>query len=116
MAPNPLPSKTELAPLLGRARRSSTVGSASSPLFWHKRTVSNTSYTSVLNFKKPIPISLEDHTELPIDEISPLWAKGVIINDYVIVRGGGARVGSYVVWNCTVETLDVRASFKHQKS
>ncbi len=116
MAPDPLPSKTELAPLLAFRRRSSTTGSTSSPPFWaHQRTVSNTSYTSVLNFRKPIPISLEDHTELHDDETSPLWAKTVIINDYVVVSGGGAGIGSYVVWNCTVETLDVRAIPEHSQ-
>ncbi|KAJ5252579.1 hypothetical protein N7489_002989 [Penicillium chrysogenum] len=51
-------------------------------------------------------ITLEDHTADPNSETSRgLWASSVTIDDHVIVRGM-TGVGSYVVWNCTVQTLD----------
>ena len=53
------------------------------------------------------PITLEDHTEEPSDRSGSLWAKAVTIDDYVIVSTGRTGVGTYVVYNCTVETLDV---------
>ncbi|KAF2875005.1 Phox homologous domain-containing protein, partial [Massariosphaeria phaeospora] len=34
------------------------------------------------------------------------WAKQVTIDDYVVVSGTAPGLGAYVVWNCTVETLD----------
>ena len=86
-----------------RARGKSN-GSATTPLYWqHQRTVS---YASVDNVKPP-PIRLEDHTEEPSEHSGALWAKNVTIVDYVIVSGKSG-VGAYVVWNCKVDTLDVR--------
>lgn len=52
------------------------------------------------------PIALEDHELDHTDESGALWAREVIIDDWVVVGGSGIG-GSYVVWNCTVETLDV---------
>lgn len=89
----------------GRARGKSN-GSASTPLYWqHQRAES---YASVNNVKPP-PIRLEDHTEEPSEHSGALWAKSVTVLDYVIVKGSKTGVGAYVVWNCKVETLDVRA-------
>jgi hypothetical protein len=52
-------------------------------------------------------IRLEDHTADPDSETSRgLWARSVAIEDYVVVQGKSG-VGSYVVWNCTIQTLDV---------
>jgi hypothetical protein len=42
-----------------------------------------------------------------------LWAKGVTIDEYVVV---GQGVGAYVVWNCTVETLDVSLRMKLRRA
>ena len=55
---------------------------------------------------------LEDHTDESSDQCKVLWAKHVTIDDYVVVSGtapglGAYSPGQYVVWNCTVETLDV---------
>lgn len=58
---------------------------------------------------RPPPIQLEDHTDETSEQCKALWAKGVTIDDYVVVSGTAPGVGSYVVWNCTVETLDVSA-------
>ena len=88
----------------GRARGKSN-GSATTPLYWqHQRAES---YASVDNVKPP-PIRLEDHTEEPSEHSGALWAKSVTILDYVVVKGSKSGVGAYVVWNCKVETLDVR--------
>lgn len=54
------------------------------------------------------PITLEDHTGDPTCETNRgLWASGVRIDDHVVVEGKSG-VGAYVVWNCKIDTLDVR--------
>ena len=64
----------------------------------------------------PTPISLEDHTEDGSEQSKGLWAKGVTIDDYVVVSGTAPGLGAYVVFNCTVETLDVSHPEPHVKS
>jgi hypothetical protein len=59
---------------------------------------------------RPTPISLEDHTDDGSEQSKGLWAKSVTIDDYVVVSGTAPGLGAYVVWNCTVETLDVSLS------
>jgi hypothetical protein len=54
---------------------------------------------------RPPPISLEDNTLSREPSLQP-WAKSININDYVIIRGTIGGVGDYVVFNCTVQTLD----------
>lgn len=77
-----------------------------SPPYWqHQRSISHASVDS--DARAP-PISLEDHTEAQDDASGGLWAKDITIEDYVIVRGGSTGVGAYVVWNCRVQTLEVR--------
>jgi hypothetical protein len=85
------------------------------PPYWqrHERHASRMSSYSTDN-GHPTPISLEDHTDEGSDQCRVLWAKGVTIDDYVVVSGTAPGLGAYVVWNCTVETLDVscpRAAF-----
>ena len=53
-----------------------------------------------------LPIALEDHELDHANEAGAIWPKSVTVHDYAIV-GGNAIGGSYVVWPCTVETLDV---------
>lgn len=85
----------------------SPVATPISPPYWqHQRSVSNVSVDSISH---PNPISLEDHTEAHCDTTAALWAKDITIEDYVIVRGGSTGIGAYVVWNCKVQTLDVRS-------
>ncbi|KAK0660894.1 PX domain-containing protein YPT35 [Lasiodiplodia hormozganensis] len=55
---------------------------------------------------RPAPIRLEDHTAEGSDQNRALWAKSVTIDDHVIVSGNVPGMGDYVVWNCTVQTLD----------
>jgi hypothetical protein len=93
-------------PATGRPDRNS-VGVVPPP-YWqrHERHASYLSTYSAEN-GRPTPIGLEDHTDEGTDHFKVLWAKGVTIDDYVVVGGTAPGLGSYVVWNCTVETLDV---------
>ncbi|CEJ57606.1 Putative PX domain protein [Penicillium brasilianum] len=75
------------------------------PPFWqrHERSVSRASLSSLAQSRI---IRLEDHTADPDSETSRgLWARSVAIDDHVVVQGKSG-VGSYVVWNCTIQTLD----------
>ena len=74
------------------------------PPYWSHRRYE--SYSSVKNTKPP-PITLEDHTEESYEESGAVWAKGVTVENYVLVSGTVPTVGNFVVWNCKVETLDV---------
>lgn len=75
-----------------------------SPPFWsHGRTTSNVSYQSIRHLR-PDPILLEDHSEEDHDSGKACWARHVNIDDYVVVSGP-TGIGSYVVWNVTIETL-----------
>lgn len=76
-----------------------------SPPYWqHQR---EQSQSSVESTNRSPAISLEDHTQTRCGTSATLWAKDISIEDYVIVRGGSTGIGAYVVWNCTVQTLDV---------
>lgn len=55
------------------------------------------------------PIALEDHTLDQADESGALWARCVSVDSYHIVGSSGIS-GSYVVWTCTVDTIDVGLS------
>ncbi|KZF26137.1 PX-domain-containing protein [Xylona heveae TC161] len=76
------------------------------PPYWqaHQRTDSSGSVDN--SPAHPPPITLEDHTEHSCEQSSALWAKSVTIQDYAIIRGSRTGVGAYVVWNCSIETLD----------
>lgn len=75
------------------------------PPFWqHQRSVSHLSQTSL---DRPRPITLRDRTGSLSSTNGALWAKSISIEDYVIVRGNLTGIGAYVVWTCTVQTLDV---------
>lgn len=79
------------------------------PPYWQHRRYE--SYTSA-NIVRPPAIILEDHTEdLETNCQTPLWAKEVSFQDYVVVSGNNIpSVGDYVVWTCTIKTLDVGPS------
>lgn len=95
-------------PATQRPERNSIV-----PPYWQRHEHNEHSSSSVScnasadNVSRPAPILLEDHTDEGSDQCKALWAKHVTIDDYVIVSGTGPGIGAYVVWNCTVETLDV---------
>lgn len=73
------------------------------PPYWqnHRRFES---YSSISHLR-PTPISLHDNTEVCPGESSPLWAKTVSIDDYVLISGSIPSVGDYIVWNCHIEML-----------
>lgn len=73
------------------------------PPYWSHRRYE--SYSSVKNTKPP-PITLEDHTEESCEQSDCVWATGVSIDDHVLVSGTVPTVGSFVVWNCKIETVD----------
>ncbi|KAK0516005.1 hypothetical protein JMJ35_002039 [Cladonia borealis] len=73
------------------------------PPYWSHRRYE--SYASIEN-PKPAPITLEDHTEGLGEHTGSCWAKGVSIDDYVIIGGTVPDVGRFVVWNCKIDTLD----------
>lgn len=74
------------------------------PPYWQHRRFE--SYSSVGHLRTT-PIRLEDNTEEYSGESSPLWAKGVSIDDHVLVSGNIPSIGDYVVWNCCIEMIDV---------
>ncbi|KAH0562459.1 hypothetical protein GP486_002851 [Trichoglossum hirsutum] len=82
----------------GGDKRSSIV-----PPYWKDHRTDSDSASENL---PPTLITLEDHTEEPSDKSTALWAKSVAIQDYVVVSGSRTGVGAYVVWNCTVDTLE----------
>lgn len=80
--------------------------SVASPPYWvqsHARTVSSISIESIA----PGAITLQDNTDGRDDKNEACWAKGVRIDDYVVVNGSRTGIGAFVVWNVTVETLSV---------
>ncbi len=74
------------------------------PPYWSHRRYE--SYCSV-GAAKPAPITLEDHTGEQSCESNAAWAKGVAIDDHVLVTGSVPNVGNFIVWNCRIDTLDV---------
>lgn len=77
------------------------------PIHWQHRRYE--SYVSI-GHSKPAPIALEDNTEEVPDAKSPLWAKAVAIDGFVLISGGLRGVGDYTIWNCKIDTLDVSSS------
>jgi hypothetical protein len=80
-----------------------------SPPYWRTHFADESS-ASVERRHLHSQIQLEDHTEEDSEQFGWLWAKAVRIDDYTIVRGGAPAIGAYVVWNCTVDILDVSSS------
>lgn len=77
---------------------------------WWQRHERNASRLSQSSLARSGEITLEDHTADPDSETSRgLWARSVSIDDHCVVQGV-TGVGAYVVWNCTVYTLDVSSS------
>jgi hypothetical protein len=51
-------------------------------------------------------ITLVDNTDEP-SQTKACWARKATIPDYTIVEGSFGKLGSYVVFNCLVETTNV---------
>ena len=112
----PSPSQQEQQQPNGKGEES---GGSISPVYWQPRHNRSESYASQQSIddtrggsgRGKQGITLEDHTEEPSESSGSLWAKGISIEDYVVVRGSSTGIGAYVVWNCRVETLDVGVLF-----
>lgn len=83
------------------------------PIHWQHRRYE--SYVSI-GHSKPAPIALEDNTDGVPDVKSPLWAKAVAIDGFVLVSGSLRGVGDYTIWNCKIDTLDVSSSLDSRPS
>jgi hypothetical protein len=99
----PNPEQDLATPVSPSTAASSPVAS---PPYWvqsHRRTVSNISIESIASGA----IRLQDNTDGRDDKNEACWAKGVHIDDYVVINGNRTGIGAFVVWNVTVETLSV---------
>jgi len=76
------------------------------PPFWNKhgRSASSVSYQSISHLRPPA-ISLEDHSDADHDSGRACWARHAVVDSWVVVSGA-TGIGAYVVWNCTVETIN----------
>ena len=91
----------------GQKQQQGQSNGTTAPIHWQHRRYE--SYVSI-GHGKPTPIALEDNTEEVPDVKSPLWAKAVAIDGFVLVSGGLRGVGDYTIWNCKIDTLDVSLS------
>jgi hypothetical protein len=100
------PDQQPYSPVSPSTTESSPV---TSPPYWvhsHARTISNTSTESIT----PGAITLQDNTDGRDDKNEACWAKGVHIDDHVVINGSRTGIGAFVVWNITVETLSVSST------
>lgn len=77
---------------------------ATAPAFWSTRHARSTSYHSIAHVG-PGPIQLVDHSEDQHEQSQACWARSVTVDDYTVVSGTSG-IGAYVVWHCTVSTLE----------
>jgi len=61
---------------------------------------------SSMTFLPPGPIALIDHTVEASDRTPGIFARNVYIGDYTVVSGSLTKAGAYVVYNCSLETLE----------
>jgi hypothetical protein len=77
---------------------------APAPAFWSTRHSRSASYHSIIHTGSG-PIQLEDHSEDQHEQSQACWARSVTVDDYTVVSGTSG-IGAYVVWHCTVSTLE----------
>jgi len=92
---------------IGIARQVS-IDSRNTPPYWqlHRARTSSTSSVTTVVVHRAL-IALEDHTEQCSESGGPLWVKQATIDDYAVVAGNAIGNGGHVVWNCTVDMLEV---------
>ncbi|RDW73173.1 hypothetical protein BP6252_07080 [Coleophoma cylindrospora] len=101
------PPETEIEPQHNHNNASpitSPTSPVTSPPYWvhaHSRNFSNISVESISSGA----ITLQDNTDEHDVKNKACWAKGVYIEDFVVVNGSRTGIGAFVVWNVTVETL-----------
>ena len=82
-----------------------------SPPFWHSEGQELPPPADISSRKpRSSGIQLEDHTHEDSEHSKACWAKSVAIRDHVVV---GSGLGTYVVYNCVVETANVSAQDQH---
>ena len=81
------------------------------PPYWQMHCRNESALSTASLHLRPSGILLEDHTEEQCEQSKALWAREVTIDDYTVVSGSAPGIGAYVVWNCTVETLNVSYTF-----
>ncbi|KAF3922639.1 hypothetical protein ABW21_db0201048 [Orbilia brochopaga] len=70
------------------------------------RTRNRTASGASMTFLQPAPIALVDNTIEPSDRSAGAYVRSVVVGDYTIINESPLRAGAYVVWTCTVETLE----------
>ncbi|KAI5812169.1 Phox homologous domain-containing protein [Pyronema omphalodes] len=124
MSPTPTNRTPSFPASLSNAlKRRSTSSSTVSRNSVHS-VISTTSHTSSnlgeLQHLPPIPITLEDHTEIPGKLTAGLWARSAAVVDYTVVEGTGSRLGgfgglaagrgisrgAFVSWTCEIVTFE----------
>ncbi|EWC44588.1 hypothetical protein DRE_06669 [Drechslerella stenobrocha 248] len=70
------------------------------------RSRNRTASGSSLTILQPAPIALVDNTSDSLEGSSGAYVRSVIVGDYTIINDSPLRAGAYIVWNCTVETLE----------
>lgn len=87
---------------------SNTSSITSPPPYWphasHQRNISNLSTESFLPAEA---IRLRDNDANDDDRNSACWAKSVEITDFIFVNGSNTNIGAFIVWNISVETMNV---------
>lgn len=88
---------------------SNTSSITSPPPYWphaslHQRNISNMSTESFLPAEA---IRLRDNDANDDDRNSACWAKSVEITDFIFVNGSNTNIGAFIVWNISVETMNV---------
>ena len=94
------------SPTLTDTSSDPAISPVTSPPYWtqsHRRSVSNISVEST----PPGGIKLLDNTKGRDNKNEFCWAKAVHIDDHVVVNSNRTGIGAFVVWNITVETLNV---------
>jgi hypothetical protein len=77
------------------------------PPYWQRHLRNDSSLSAFSLDLHRAPIRLEDHTEEGSEQSKALWARSARIDDYVVISGAAPGIGDYVVYNCTVDTLNV---------
>lgn len=103
------PSAPETAPSPkgGSERVKPDARPAVSPPYWRTHVRNNSVWSNGTAECHRPAIVLQDNEEVGSESSKALWARHVTVADYVIVSGNAPSLGSYVVWNCVVDTLDV---------
>ena len=74
------------------------------PPYWLRNR--SATHSTIRSLETPPAITLKDNTEEDPKAHNQLWARSIVIDDYVVIQGNSVGIGAYIVWICKVETLD----------